>query len=180
MNPTKLIPTSVISTSKTDTTRRAAMRFNFLKSSLKTAVLATTILLLGAGLAVAQSVSLTAAPTTLITPDGATVQMWGYTCGAVAAPATCTSLNPAAAAGTWSPIVITVPPGALAISLTNGLPAGVPTSLTIVGQLGGGLGTPSKVDSPIHAPQGLTWPASGGTGPGDTTNTPPAQGQRVQ
>jgi FtsP/CotA-like multicopper oxidase with cupredoxin domain len=152
------------------------MRFNFLKSSLKTAVLATTILLLGAGLAVAQSVSLTAAPTTLITPDGATVQMWGYTCGAVAAPATCTKLNPAAAAGTWSPIVITVPPGALAISLTNGLPAGVPTSLTLVGQLGGGLGTPTKVPSPVHPVQTLTWPASGA----DATNTPPSQEDRVQ
>src|SRR5882672_10601408 len=178
MNPTNLIPIFVISTSKTDTTRRAAMRFNFLKSSLKTAVLATTILLLGAGLAVAQSVSLTAAPTTLITPDGATVQMWGYTCGAVAAPATCTSLNPAAAAGTWSPIVITVPPGALSISLTNGLPVGVPTSLTIVGQLGGGLGTPSKVASPVHPDQTLTWPANGGAG--DPTNHPPAQLPRVQ
>ena len=154
------------------------MRFNFLKSSLKTAVLATTILLLGAGLAVAQSVSLTAAPTTLITPDGATVQMWGYTCGAVAAPATCTNLNPAAAAGTWSPIVITVPPGSLAISLTNSLPAGVPTSLTIVGQLGGGLGTPSKVASPVHPDQTLTWPANGGAG--DPTNHPPAQLPRVQ
>ena len=87
------------------------MRFNFLKSSLKTAVLATTILLLGAGLAVAQSVSLTAAPTTLITPDGATVPMWGYTCDAVTLPvnATCAKLNPAAAG--WSPIVITVAPG---------------------------------------------------------------------
>src|SRR5882762_8974344 len=130
MNPTNLIPIFVISTSKTDTTRRAAMRFNFLKSSLKTAVLATTILLLGAGLAVAQSVSLTAAPTTLITPDGATVQMCGYTCTAATAPATCTCLNPAAAAGTWSPVVITVPPGPLAVTLINNLPAPVPTSLT--------------------------------------------------
>src|SRR6267143_2386152 len=139
MNPTNLIPTS-----KTDITRRAAMRFNFIKSSLKTAVLATSILLLGASLAVAQSVSLTAAPANLTTPDGTTVPMWGYTCTAVA-PATCTSLNPAAAAGTWSPVVITVPPGPLASTLTNSLPAPVPTSLTIVGQLGGGLRTPTSV-----------------------------------
>src|SRR5882762_8374431 len=171
MNPTNLIPTS-----KTDITRRAAMRFNFLKSSLKTAVLATSILLLGASLAVAQSVSLTAAPANLTTPDGATVPMWGYTCTAVVAPATCTSLNPAAAAGTWSPVVITVPPGPLAITLTNSLPAPVPTSLTIVGQLGGGLGSPIKVASPPHAVQTLTWPAAGA----DATNTPPLQGDRVQ
>src|SRR5882762_7082001 len=179
MNPTNLIPTSFFSTFKTDTTRRAAMRFNLFKSSLKTAVLATTILLLGASLAVAQgSVSLTAAPTTLITPDGATVPMWGYTCDAVTLPvnATCAKLNPAAAG--WSPIVITVAPGPLSISLTNSLPAGVPTSLTIVGQLGGGLGTPSKVASPVHPDQTLTWPANGGAG--DPTNHPPAQLPRVQ
>src|SRR6267142_17712 len=172
MNPTNLIPTS-----KTDITRREAMRFNFIKSSLKTAVLATSILLLGASLAVAQSVSLTAAPANLTTPDGATVPMWGYTCTAVAAPATCVSLNPAALAGTWSPVVITVPAGGtLTISLANGLPAGVPTSLTIVGQLGGGLGTPTKVASPVHPVQTLTWPASGV----DATNTPPHQEDRVQ
>src|SRR6267378_3887017 len=173
MNPTNLIPTS-----KTDITRRAAMRFNFIKSSLKTAVLATSILLLGASLAVAQSVSLTAAPANLTTPDGATVPMWGYTCTAVVAPATCTSLNPAALAGTWSPVVITVPPGPLAITLTNSLPAPVPTSLTIVGQLGGGLGTPTSLASPAHPDQTLTWPAAGGAG--DPTNQPPAQLPRVQ
>ncbi len=154
------------------------MRFNFIKSSLKTAVLATSILLLGASLAVAQSVSLTAAPANLTTPDGATVPMWGYTCTAVVAPATCTSLNPAAAAGTWSPVVITVPPGPLAITLTNSLPAPVPTSLTIVGQLGGGLGTPTSVASPVHPDQTLTWPAAGGAG--DPINRPPAQLPRVQ
>src|SRR6266403_2693114 len=174
MNPTNLIPTS-----KTDITRRAAMRFNFIKSSLKTAVLATSILLLGASLAVAQSVSLTAAPANLTTPDGATVPMWGYTCTAVVAPATCVSLNPAALAGTWSPVVITVPAGGtLTISLANGLPAGVPTSLTIVGQLGGGLGTPTSVASPVHPDQTLTWPAAGGAG--DPINHPPAQLPRVQ
>src|SRR5882762_9046666 len=173
MNPTNLIPTS-----KTDITRRAAMRFNFIKSSLKTAVLATSILLLGASLAVAQSVSLTAAPANLTTPDGATVPMWGYTCTAVVAPATCVSLNPAALAGTWSPVVITVPPGPLAITLTNSLPAPVPTSLTIVGQLGGGLGTPTSVASPVHPDQTLTWPANGGAGV--PTNHPPAQLPRVQ
>ena len=155
------------------------MRFNFFKSSLKTAVLATSFLLLGASLAVAQSVTLTAEPKTLVTPGGATVPMWGYTCTAVAAPATCASLNPAAtAAGTWSPILITVPPGSLAITLFNSLPAPVPTSLTIVGQLGGGLGTPTSVASPVHPDQALTWPAAGGAG--DPTNHPPAQLPRVQ
>src|ERR1700675_894703 len=107
-------PTNVISTSRTDTTRRAAMRSNYLKT-LKTAVLAVTVLLLGVSASFAQ-VGLTAAPATLVTPDGATVQMWGYTCG-TAAGATCAKLNPAAS---WSPVVITVPTGSpLTISLTN-------------------------------------------------------------
>src|SRR5438034_11114866 len=71
------------------------------------------------------------------------------------ATATCVALNNAVAAGTatvgtWSPVVITVPSGQyLTISLTNNLtftptgattPNTVPTSLVIVGQLGGGLG----------------------------------------
>src|SRR5882762_10115976 len=174
-------PTNVLPTSRTDTTRRTAMRFNYLKTSLKTAVLVATFLLLGARLAVAQ-VNLTAAPTTLVTPDGATLQMWGYTCGA-ATGATCVKLNTSVAG--WSPVVITVPTGSpLTINLTNNLPAGVPTSLVIVGQLGGGLGTvgsgctggASCTPSPTHDVQGATWPAAD---PG-TTNTPPSQGPRVQ
>jgi len=57
------------------------MRFNFIKSSLKTAVLATSILLLGASLAVAQSVSLTAVRQPTDHADGAP-----YPCGAILAP----------------------------------------------------------------------------------------------
>jgi len=64
------------------------MRSNYPKT-LKTAVVAVTLLLLGACCAVAQSVNLTAGPAALTMPDGNTVQMWGYTCGAVSG-ATCT------------------------------------------------------------------------------------------
>ncbi len=148
------------------------MRFNYLKTILKTAVLVTTVLLLGGSLAVAQ-VSLTAAPSTLVTPDGATVQMWGYTCG-TAAGATCAKLNPSATG--WSPVVITVPTGSpLTINLTNNLPAGVPTSLVIVGQLGGGLGTTRELgrqSTPRRSRRYLARSADRRT----TTNTPPAQG----
>src|SRR5206468_11927290 len=80
---------------------------------LKTAVLITTVLLLGAGLAVAQqTINLTAAPTTVTLPDGSTVPMWGYFCGAADAvsTATCAALNPLSVS-TWSPVVITVPAG---------------------------------------------------------------------
>ncbi len=74
------------------------MRSNYLKETLKTAVLAVGILLLAAGVAVAQ-VSLTAQPTMLTTPDGSQVPMWGYTCGAAVTGniGTCAPLNGAAA-----------------------------------------------------------------------------------
>src|SRR5882762_10404206 len=137
------------------------MRSNTLKATLTKAVLAVTVLLLGAGVTFAQSVSLTAAPANASLPDGQMVPMWGYTCSAAAvAPATCAASNPNAGLN-WSPVVITVPPGNLTINLTNSLPGTVPTSLVIVGQLGGGLGTPTSVASPIHAIQGATWPIAG-------------------
>ena len=77
-------------------------------------------------------------------------------------------------------MVITAPANAtLQIQLTNNLSFGgasIPTSIVIAGQLGGGLGTPIKKDSPAHDNQGTTWPiANGGPDP-----RPPAQGQRVQ
>src|ERR1700719_4443091 len=156
------------------------MRFNQLKSTLNTAVLAVTILLLGASTSLAQTVSLTAAPANALLPDGQQVPMWGYTCSAAAvAPATCAAANPNAA-GNWSPVVITTTPGSrLTINLTNNLPAKVPeTSLVIVGQLGAGLGTTaSSAASPAHATQSATWPIAGDTsGP---QYTPPPQANRV-
>jgi uncharacterized repeat protein (TIGR01451 family) len=111
--------------------------------------------------------------------------MWNYSCTGSAPTAavpdtgaTCAAANPNAA-GSWSPVVITVPyntsgPTNLTISLTNGLtfPTSsgantLPTSLVIVGQLGGGLELTvpgqhhTTSTSPVHAPQGTTWPAIG-------------------
>src|ERR1700693_302701 len=134
------------------------MRFNHSIVTVKTVLLAAYILLLGASWAVAQQqVNLIAGPNAIALPDGSSVPMWSYSCGAAASgsTATCTSLNPAAGAG-WSPVVITVPSGeSLQINLTNNLTFGtnsVPTSLTIVGQLGGGLGThATTAPSPVHA-----------------------------
>jgi len=149
---------------------------------LKTAVLVATVLLVGVGITVAQQqVNLTAGPATAIMPDGTAVPMWGYSCGAaVGSTATCAKSNPTAIG--WSPVVITVPTGQdLTISLTNNLSFGansVPTSLAIVGQLGGGLGTTATTTpSPAHATQATTWPTASVAG---ITNTPPAQGPRVQ
>ncbi len=153
---------------------------------LKAAVRVVGVLLAGAVVAFGQAtINLSAGPSTLTLPDGSVVPMWGYTCGAPVdgSSGSCASLNPAAAG--WSPVVITVPTGQdLIINLTNNLSFtggnSVPTSLTIVGQLGGGLGDArTTTPSPNHAPQTLTWPASS-TSPADGSFTPPAQGPRVQ
>src|SRR5580704_10105477 len=170
------------------------MRANRLKTILKAAVGVLCMLPFAAVAAFGQqTINLTAGPTTVTLPDGSTVPMWGYSCGTAAAgaTATCVALNPASAAtattgATWSPVVITVPTGqALIINLTNNLsfPAGtgtntVPTSLVIVGQLGGGLGTTATTTaSPDHtnAQGATTWPIAGGPG-----GTAPTQGTRVQ
>jgi len=163
------------------------MRINSLKAIAKTAARGAAVLLIGAGMAAAQQqVNLTAARTNVTLPDGSLVPMWGYSCGAAisGSTATCAALNPNAPAAApvitpatpgWSPVVITIPSGQdLTIGLTNNL--SVPTSLTIVGQLGGGLGTPVAGQVVQHADQGTTWPIAN-AGP---TFTPPAQGARVQ
>jgi hypothetical protein len=116
----------------------------------------------------------TAAPTVTLTGGG------GTGAAATAGPA-------------WSPVVITVPTGAaggLKINLTNNLsftPSGastanlIPTSIMIVGQVGGGLGVLTQrttSTSPDHSnAQGTyTWVTANLPGNG----TPPAQGPRVQ
>ncbi len=163
------------------------MRFNQLKTNMKTAVSAVAVLLLGAGMAVAQQqVNLTAGPATIVLPDGSTVPMWGYSCGAAVAgsTATCNASNPTATG--WSPVAITVPTGQdLTINLTNNLSFAngnnVPTSLMIVGQLGGGLGGGgTTVASPTHDPLGVSWSTPNTPGGGNPTFIPPAQAPRVQ
>jgi len=142
----------------------------------------------------------------------------GYiTAPTVTITGTATTAAVAAASPAWSPVVITVPSGqGLTINLTNNLsftPAAggtanpIPTSIVIVGQVGGGLGVspvlngtggaPTSTNSPSHAQaQGCpTWfIASGATPPGtpctaaasgSTANNgvsgaPPLQGPRVQ
>jgi hypothetical protein len=173
------------------------MRATKFNASLIRSGLAAAVLLVAATASYAQSVDLTAAPTQAALPDGQTVPMWGYTCGtSTGTGVSCAAANPNAGTN-WSPVVITVPSGTnLTINLTNGLVSAgtpIPTSLVIVGQLGGGLGgTPTTTPSPAHGPQGATWPASGPADPtadcvGNRagagalgTNCPPAQPARVQ
>src|SRR5580700_8822467 len=160
------------------------MRFKHIKASLKTTVSVATVLLLGAGMALAQGVvNLTAAPTTLSLPDGTSVPMWGYSCNdAGTAGATCAASNKGAT--TWSPVLITAVTGStLTINLTNNLPktsdqpTGLPTSLMIVGQVGGGLGNPpATTQSPTHSDLTVTWPTAGAPG----SFIPPPQPDRVR
>ena len=145
-------------------------------------IIVLVFLLLATSMAFAQagSVGLTAAATTTLLPDGKSVPMWGYSCGAVGGSATCSALN---TSGPWSPVLIqvAVPSGSnadLTINLTNSLPASVPTSLSIVGVIGGGAGAGKMAPSPTHAAQGTTWPIANDT-TGATFNPPP-QGPRVQ
>src|ERR1700680_97478 len=162
------------------------MRTSDFKATLKAAVRVVGILPFAAVVALGQQqVNLTAGPATVTLPDGSMVPMWGYSCGLPVAlsSATCAAVNPAAAAGTWSPVVITVPTGQdLTINLTNHLsfgtaPNNIPTSLMIVGQLGAGLGTTAtSTQSPAHATQFTTW-STVNTGP---SNTPPVQPNRVR
>ena len=167
------------------------MRMTYFKAIVKAALQGATVLLLGACVAGAQQqVNLTAAPTSVVLPDGSMVPMWGYSCGKVVtgSAATCARLNPTATG--WSPVVITVPyvsgGTSLTINLTNSLlfanGTKVPTSIMIVGQVGGGLGVLAQrttTPSPDHsslASNTVTWPIAGTT----PSLTPPPQGPRVQ
>ena len=167
------------------------MRSNSLKATMKTAIFALCILLL-AGIANAQEqVNLTAGPATVVLPDGSIVPMWGFTCNNVAgSAATCKALNDHATAPSgsspWAPVIITIPTGKdLQINLTNklsftasdGSVNNIPTSLTIVGQIGGGLGSQATYSpSPKHDNQPTTWTSVGAGG----VFQPPSQSDRVQ
>jgi len=165
----------------------------------------TAALLLVAGAAAAQSTNVidlsaaTATPTVSLTaermvttlPDGTTAPMWGYcatgaSLGTTALPLSKTCATSGVAAWAPGPTIIvkagTVPGGSasLNIQLTNALPT--PTSLVILGQLGGGLGTPSRISSPSHATQNVTtWNGNFDCTKGAPCKSfvPPKQVQRV-
>jgi FtsP/CotA-like multicopper oxidase with cupredoxin domain len=168
------------------------MQLSTSKASWLTSGLAASVLLLASHASMAQVVNLSVSPTSTTLPDGQTVPMWGYQCGVAdlnAKGATCAAANPAikwpsidpitsaTVPTSWSPVVITVPftgtatasTTSLTINLTNNLSfitaSGtnvVPTSLVIVGQIGGGLGGGGTTTaSPAHALQGVTWSTPG-------------------
>ena len=152
-----------------------------IRKLMRTALAASIVLLSGVAVAASVSVNLTAQRMSTALPDGATVPMWGYcTTGSASCPAS------PATVGIWAPGPTIVVPfetalgavNSLTINLTNNLPT--PTSLVILGQLGGGLGTPVKSAFPQHAGQTTTtWPGNAGPADGTAPFTPPAQGQRA-
>ena len=146
----------------------------------KSAALAAT-LLAAAGLAsAATTVNITAQRATAVLPDGSTVPMWQF-CGAAATGSAGTTVGGACpAAGTvapWAPgPTIVLPVGdVLTVNLSNSLP--VPTSLTIVGQIGGtDLGKPDRDPLLPHAPvTTTTWNVNA-----PALFTPPVQGARAR
>lgn len=118
----------------------------------------------GAASAATTTINLTAQGNVkAVMPDGAAVPMWRY-CGTLDASSDAGIIVGGACGGSWTPgPTIVVPVGdALTINLTNKLP--VATSITILGQLGGGLGSPTRDAFKVpHPPiNGTTWPVTGG------------------
>src|SRR6516162_8190190 len=198
---------------------KRTMHTNQFKAILKIAARVLAILSFATAASGQQTINLTVSPTTATMPDGTVVPMWGYFCGTAVTGSTagCAALNPASVGNpsatppvpaTWSPVVITVPaapagtPTSLTINLTNHLsftptgattPNTIPTSLVMVGQVGGGLGVAAlrtTTLSPDHTntqncPSWFIAANPPGTNctaptPNVTTNTPPMQAQRVQ
>ena len=177
------------------------MRTNYLKATVRTAILAMTVLLLMAGVSSAQTVNLTASQQATTLSDGNPIPMWGWTCGtgaAAATGATCTALtyNPltrllnAQTGGTvWQPLLIVVPSAAgganLTINLTNALP--VETSIVIIGQVtastsagNGGLGAPVREAGPRTDGDHQTQTATTWTTVVPGNFTPPTQSARAR
>src|SRR5450631_506408 len=139
----------------------------------------------------APAVNLTAQRMVALLPDGTTAPMWGYCAtgysldgGTPVVPSKTTEPKPCATTGTanWmpGPTIIVNAGTTLIIKLTNNLPT--PTSLVVLGQLGGGLGTPNRVASPLHATQNTTtWAGNFNCAPGAACKpfAPPKQPGRV-
>ncbi|WP_427911929.1 Ig-like domain-containing protein [Ramlibacter sp. MMS24-I3-19] len=131
----------------------------------------------------ATTVNLTAQRATASMPNGASIPMWQF-CGQAVpnadgtASAGSTAGGGTTCTGKWAPgPTITVPAGdTLTINLSNTLK--VPTSIVVLGQLGGGLGNGTRMPSPPHNGQThSTFPSNGG--PVDIPFVPPAQPSRI-
>ncbi len=109
------------------------MRSNYLKATLKAAILAVTVLLLTACASFAQTVSLTAGATSITLPDGQVVPMWGYTC--IGSGASIMSITPGAPGSGYSNPAITLTGGGgtgATASATADPTTGAITSITLL------------------------------------------------
>src|SRR5487761_2589205 len=117
------------------------MRTGIASLMLCTASLGLTLIASAGHVAAATiNVGLTAQRATATMTDGAKVPMWGYCVSSATAGAAVGGACTAAAAWTPGPTLYAAPGDTLVVTLTNQLP--VATSFVILGQFGGGLGTP--------------------------------------
>jgi hypothetical protein len=156
------------------------MRTSINRATLSVAAIASAMFGAVGAASAATTVNLTAQRVNATMPDGASIPMWGY-CStgltSTSAPIAGTVVGGNACGTTWSPgpTIVVNAGDTLSIVLTNKLP--VPSSVTILGQVGGELGIPARDANPISHPTvtGTTWPVSGGT----ATFTPPTQTARA-
>jgi hypothetical protein len=157
-----------------------------MKNFLGAAGFLATALLGAGGVQAATTVNLTAQRASLTLPDGTVTPMWSY-CGAAATATGVTNVGvtsggacPAASttgalpAWTQGPTIVVPAGDPLTISLANQLPT--PTSITILGQIGGGIGKPNYALSPAHTGASLTT----FVGQAPANFTPPTQGPRAR
>jgi hypothetical protein len=164
------------------------MRTNLMKQFLGAAGLLAAALLGPVAAEAATTVNLSAQRATLTLPDGAVAPMWSY-CGAadptlstgITVGGTCPAtapVPPAVQPWTQGPTIIVPAGDVLTINLSNALPS--PTSITILGQLGGGLGQPNYVASPAHPGTNVTTWTTNATVAAAQRFTPPGQGPRAR
>jgi FtsP/CotA-like multicopper oxidase with cupredoxin domain len=152
----------------------AAIMTHFSMKTLKTSrfarACAAAMLLTAFGASAANvTVNMTAQRMSTTLPDGSVAPMWGF----------CTTPTNGACSATWAPgpTIVAAAGDTLTIALKNSLP--VATSIVILGQIGGTVGTPSMVPSPSHNnEQAITWPSPGASG--DPTFSPPPQPARAR
>jgi hypothetical protein len=136
---------------------------------LKAAIAASMLLAAACASAADVIVNLTAQRMNTTLPDGKTVPMWGF----------CKTPATGNCAAQWAPgpTIVAAAGDKLTITLKNTLMT--PTSIVILGQVGGTLGSPSMVSSPLHnTAQPITWPSHGAVG--NPKFTPPPQQPRAR
>lgn len=145
------------------------MRIPAYKATLLNLLIATVLVATGLASANAASinVAMTAQRALVAMPDSNSVPMWQF-------------CKPGACGAEWAPgpTITAVAGDTLTINLTNNLK--VPTSIVVLGQLGGGLGQGTRMASPAHNAQAFTtFPANKGVNPG-MAFTPPTQADRIK